>query len=331
MSYILIIGGAGYIGSHVNLLLGESQYSTVVLDNLSKGHRRAVLCGEFICGDMADRLLLSKIFRDYPIDTVMHFSADSIVGESMKSPLKYYRNNLANTLNLLEVMIENDVKKIVFSSTAAVYGEPEYVPIDERHPTVPTNPYGNTKLAIENMLKDCDQAYGLKYVSLRYFNAAGADEKGRIGESHNPETHLIPKILNVARTVKNGSSGGDHPRVEIYGTDYDTPDGTCIRDYVHVTDLANAHIMAVEHLRKGGESRIYNLGCEAGYSVRDILKKVEKVTGTSLPVKKGPRRLGDPARLVASFERIKKDWQWKPKYDLDGIVRTAWKFHFGHR
>lgn len=324
MFCILVIGGAGYIGSHVNLLLGGRKYPTVVLDNLSKGHRWAVLSGEFICGDMSDRLLLSKIFRDYPIDMVMHFSADSIVGESMDFPLKYYRNNVANTLNLLEAMIAHGVNKIVFSSTAAVYGEPRYIPIDEKHPTIPTNPYGNTKLAIENMLEDSDKAYGLKYVSLRYFNAAGADDKGRIGECHSPETHLIPRILAVAKSVKNGLSGGDHHLVEIYGTDYETPDGTCTRDYIHVNDLADAHVMAVEHLRNGGKSRTYNLGCGKGYSVKEILKKVEEVVEVDLPVKECPRRPGDPARLVASSEMIEKDWHWKPKHGLDDIIKTSW-------
>lgn len=338
MSCILVIGGAGYIGSHVNLHLGERKYSTVVLDNLYKGHKWAVLCGDFVCGDMADHNLLSKIFRAYPIDMVMHFSADSIVGESMESPLKYYRNNVANTLNLLEVMVEHGVKKIVFSSTAAVYGEPEYVPIDEKHPTVPTNPYGKTKLAIENMLEDCDRAYGLKYVSLRYFNAAGADEKGRIGECHNPETHLIPRILAVAKSVsfhpetplpwREGMKGrgSEYPLVEIYGTDYETPDGTCIRDYIHVNDLADAHIMAVEHLRNGGNSRTYNLGCGSGYSVKDVIRKVEEIAGIILPVKECPRRPGDPARLVASSDRIEKEWQWKPKHDLDDIIKTGWNW-----
>ena len=337
MSCILIIGGAGYIGSHVNLLLGERRHPTVVLDNLSKGHKWAVLQGDFICGDMADRPLLSKIFKDYSIDMVMHFSAHSIVGESMRNPLAYYRNNVANTLTMLEIMLEHGVKKIVFSSTAAVYGEPGYIPIDEAHPTSPTNPYGKTKLAIENMLEDCDRAYGLKYVSLRYFNAAGADEKGRIGECHDPETHLIPKILHVAKSVSfqsvapsplmgEGWGEGEYPCVEIYGTDYDTPDGACIRDYIHVSDLAEAHIMAVEHLRGNGDSRTYNLGSGNGYSVRDVINKVEEVTGVKLPVRECPRRPGDPARLVASSELIGKEWQWKPGHGLDGIIRTAWNW-----
>jgi len=324
MSNILIIGGAGYIGSHVNLLLGERNYPTVVLDNLSKGHKRAVLSGEFILGDMADELLLVNIFRQYPIDIVMHFSAYSIVDESVSNPLKYYRNNIANTLKLLEVMLEHGVKKIVFSSTAAVYGEPNYVPIDEEHSTIPTNPYGKTKLTIENMLKDCDRAYGLKYVSLRYFNAAGADEKGRIGEWHEPETHLIPRILSVAKLIKNGSTVGDNAKVNIYGTDYNTPDGTCIRDYIHVHDLAKAHIMALDHLRNDGESRTYNLGCGGGYSVRDVIEKVERIVGTKLPVKESPRRTGDPERLVASIEKISQEWNWRPILDLTEIIKTAW-------
>jgi UDP-glucose 4-epimerase len=324
MSHVLIIGGAGYIGSHVNLLLGERKYSTVVLDNLSKGHKRAVLCGEFVLGDMADHLLLSTVFKEYNIDVVMHFSAYSIVEESMTSPLKYYRNNIANTLNLLEVMIDQGIKKIVFSSTAAVYGEPKYVPIDEKHPTNPTNPYGRTKLAIENMLKDCIRAYGLSYVALRYFNAAGADAEGRIGELHEPETHLIPRILKVAKSIKNDLARGRYPEVEIYGTDYDTADGTCIRDYIHVSDLASAHMMAVEHLRNDGESRTYNLGSGSGYSVRNVIERVREVTGIDLPIKECPRRPGDPARLLASPENISREWNWQPKLDLGEIIRTAW-------
>jgi UDP-glucose 4-epimerase len=324
MSYILIIGGAGYIGSHVNLMLRERKYSTIVLDNLSKGHKWAVLCGEFVFGDMADHLLLSNIFKRYEVDIVMHFSAYSIVEESVNSPLKYYRNNIANTLKLLEVMIEKGINKIVFSSTAAVYGEPKYVPIDEEHLTNPTNPYGKTKLAIENMLKDCNRAYGLKYVSLRYFNAAGADEKGRIGELHDPETHLIPRILNIAKLIKDGPTVGDYPEVQIYGTDYNTPDGTCIRDYIHVNDLAEAHIMAVEHLRNGAESRTYNLGSGSGYSVRDVIERVKEVTGVDLPVKECPRRQGDPVRLLASLEKISREWNWHPRRDLTEIIKTAW-------
>jgi UDP-glucose 4-epimerase len=324
MSHILVIGGAGYIGSHVNLLLGERNYPTVVLDNLSKGHREAVLCGEFVLGDMADDLLLSTLLKNFDIDVVMHFSAFSIVEESVSSPLKYYRNNIANTLKLLEVMIEHGVKKIVFSSTAAIYGEPTYVPIDEGHPKNPTNPYGKTKLAIENMLKDCDRAYGLRCVSLRYFNAAGADEKGRIGELHEPETHLIPRILSVAKLIKNRSSVGENAKVNIYGTDYNTPDGTCVRDYIHVNDLAEAHLMAVEHLKNGGESRTYNLGCGGGYSVRDVIEKVERIVGINLPVKESPRRPGDPARLLASLDKISREWNWQPARDLNEIIRTAW-------
>ncbi len=324
MHCILIIGGAGYIGSHVNLLLGVRKYSTVVLDNLSIGHKWAVLCGDFVFGDMADDLSLSNIFKKYPIDIVMHFSAYSIVDESVSNPLKYYRNNVANTLKLLQVMLEHGVKKIVFSSTAAVYGEPNYVPIDEEHSTNPTNPYGETKLAIENMLKDCDRAYGLKYVSLRYFNAAGADEKGRIGEQHEPETHLIPRILRVAKLIKKGATLGDNSKVNIYGTDYDTPDGTCVRDYIHVNDLALAHIMAVEYLRNRGESRTYNLGSGGGYSVKDVIKKVEEAVGVNLPVMMGPRRPGDPARLVASLDRISQEWNWRPTRELTEIIKTAW-------
>ncbi len=332
MACILIIGGAGYIGSHVNLLLGERQYSTAVLDNLSKGHKWAVLHGEFFLGDMGDPLLLSNIFNQYDVDIVMHFSAYSIVEESVMSPLQYYRNNIANTLKLLEVMIERDIKKIVFSSTAAVYGEPKSVPIDEEHVTNPTNPYGKTKLAIENMLKDCDRAYGLKFVSLRYFNAAGADENGRIGELHDPETHLIPRILRIAKLIKSGATAGDDPKIEIYGTDYNTFDGTCVRDYIHVNDLADAHMMAVDHLRSGGESRIYNLGSGNGYSVKDVIKKAIQVTGVDLPVRECQRRAGDPARLLADVKKIYQDWNWQPKRGLTEMIDTAWKWEMksGH-
>jgi UDP-glucose 4-epimerase len=330
MACILIIGGAGYIGSHVNLMLGERKYPTVVLDNLSKGHRWAVLSGEMIHGDMADQALLGKVFRDFQVDTVMHFSAFSIVEESVGNPLKYYRNNIANAIKLLEVMVEHGVKNIVFSSSAAVYGEPKYVPIDEDHPPNPTNPYGRTKLGIEGMLKDCDRAYGLRHVSLRYFNAAGADEKGRIGEDHAPETHLIPKVLKVAKLTKNRSNSAGNREVEIYGTDYDTPDGTCIRDYVHVTDLAEAHVMAVEYLRKGGESRTYNLGSGMGYSVKEIMKKIEEVTGVVLPIKECPRRPGDPARLLAGLGKISREWNWQPKRDLAEIIGSAWIWETHH-
>jgi len=326
MGRILIIGGAGYIGSHVNLLLGERRYSTIVLDNLSKGHKWAVLYGDFLLGDMGDHTLLSNIFNKYDVDIVMHFSAYSIVEESVISPLPYYRNNIANTLKLLEVMVEVGIKKIVFSSTAAVYGEPKTIPIPEEHFTNPTNPYGKTKLVIENMLKDCDRAYGLKFVSLRYFNAAGADDKGRIGELHEPETHLIPRILRIAKLIKNGTTAGDDPKIEIYGTDYNTSDGTCVRDYIHVNDLGDAHIMAVDHLRSGGESRIYNLGSGNGYSVKEVIRKAKEVTGVDLPVRECQRRAGDPARLLADVKKISQDWNWQPNRDLTEMIETAWKW-----
>jgi len=326
MGRILIIGGAGYIGSHVNLQLGERRYSTVVLDNLSKGHKWAVLYGDFFLGDMGDRALLSNIFNKYEVDIVMHFSAYSIVEESVIYPLQYYRNNIANTLKLLEVMVEVGIKKIVFSSTAAVYGEPKAIPIPEEHLTNPTNPYGKTKLVIENMLKDCDRAYGLKFISLRYFNAAGADDNGRIGELHEPETHLIPRILRTAKLIKNGATAGDDPKIEIYGTDYNTSDGTCIRDYIHVNDLGDAHMMAVDHLRSGGESRIYNLGSGDGYSVKEVIRKAKEVTGVDLPVRECQRRAGDPARLLADVKKISQDWNWQPNRDLTEIIETAWKW-----
>jgi UDP-glucose 4-epimerase len=317
---VLVVGGAGYIGSHmVKELLGAG-YGVITLDDLSKGHRDLLPGGEFVKGSLADARTLDRIFTDNTIAAVMHFAAYSLVGESVVKPLEYYRNNTAGTMELLAAMVRHEVKRFIFSSTAAVYGEPESVPITEDHPSRPTNPYGASKIAVERMLHDCDAAYGLKYTALRYFNAAGADESGTIGERHDPETHLIPLILKVAT--------GERDEVTIFGTDYATPDGTCLRDYVHVTDLAQAHLLALEALLDGSESAVYNLGNSKGNSVREVIELAEKATGRTIPVVEAERRPGDPAVLVAASDAIRKDLGWKPRYeDLETIIRTAWAWH----
>lgn len=317
---ILVVGGAGYIGSHMVRQLVNARCEVVILDNLSTGSRRLVHSGKFVQGSLGDSNLLDRLFTEHAFHAVMHFAAFSQVGESMNQPLKYYRNNLAETVALLDAMVHHDVKRFIFSSTAAVYGEPVAVPITEDHPCTPTNPYGNTKLAVERMLADCDAAYGVKYAALRYFNAAGADESGRIGELHDPETHLIPIVLKAA--------AGRIDHLQVFGSDYPTADGTCIRDYVHVNDLARAHMLALDALMDGGESAVYNLGSSSGYSVKEVVEKAEKVTGKQIPVVAAQRRVGDPAVLVASSEKIKQDLGWKPVYDdLETIIRTAWKWH----
>ncbi|MDI6703418.1 MAG: UDP-glucose 4-epimerase GalE [bacterium] len=321
---ILVTGGAGYIGSHTVKELTKRGFETVVYDNLEKGHREAVVDGEFVLGDLADLDTLRETFTKHRIDSVIHFAADSEVGESVKNPAKYFQNNVANGLNLLRVMLENGVKKIVFSSTAAVYGEPERIPILESDKTLPTNPYGESKLIFENILKYYELAYGLRYISLRYFNAAGADPDGLIGEDHNPETHLIPLVLQTALGLKD--------EVEIFGTDYDTPDGTCIRDYIHVTDLAEAHILALEALAKGGESKIYNLGNGNGYSVKEVIEVAKKVVRREIKTVLSERRQGDPSILVASSEKIMRELGWKPKYEkLETIIETAWNWYKSNR
>lgn len=321
---ILVTGGAGYIGSHVvEELLKTGQHQIVVLDNLQKGHPEAVLGGEFVQGDLADTGLLDEVFDKYAVEAVVHLAADSLVGESMEDPGKYFRNNVANGVNLLDAMVAHQARYIVFSSTAAVYGEPEKIPITEDHPQRPTNPYGDSKLFFEKIMERYEKAHGLRYVSLRYFNAAGASPSGRIGEVHEPETHLIPIVLQVAL--------GQREAVTIFGTDYDTPDGTCIRDYIHVTDLAVAHVLALDALAAGAASNIYNLGNGRGFSVREVIDTVEKVTGRSLARVEGERRPGDPAVLVASSEKISRELGWKPRYnDLETIVRTAWQWHRQH-
>jgi len=317
---VMVVGGAGYIGSHMVKDLLQANYRVITLDNLSTGHRDLLLGCKLIEGNLGDTTLLNRIFSDHRIDVVMHFAAYSIVGESVKNPVEYYRNNVANTIELLDAMVQHNVKRFIFSSSAAVYGEPREVPIKEEHPLRPTNPYGATKVAIEKMLSDFDSAYGLKYVSLRYFNAAGADASGKIGERHDPETHLIPLILKVAMGERNS--------IKIFGTDYTTRDGTCIRDYIHVSDLTQAHFLAVENLIDGGESAIYNLGNNRGYSVREVVDIAAKVTGEQIPAIVDGRRSGDPAVLIANSDKIRKELGWKPHFgDLKTILRTAWKWH----
>lgn len=320
---ILVTGGAGYIGSHTAYELLKRGEDVVIADNLSKGHREAVLGGKFYKGDLRDTAFLDSVFSENEIEAVIHFAAFSLVGESVGIPLAYYDNNFVSGLNLLKKMNEYGVKKIIFSSTAATYGEPENIPILESDRTEPTNPYGETKLSVEKMLKWSDAAYGIKYVALRYFNACGADISGRIGEDHNPESHLIPIVLKKA-LEKTGP-------VTIFGNDYPTKDGTCIRDYVHVTDLANAHILSLEKLRKRNESGIYNLGSGTGFSVKEIIEKASEVTGIEIPYAYGNRRAGDPAMLVASSEKIKRELGWKPEFDDIGrIIETAWNWHKNH-
>ena len=321
---ILVLGGAGYIGSHTALELVKAGNEVVIADNLVMGYRKAIPEGaKFYEGDLRDFDFLNKLFQQEKIDAVIHFAAYSLVGESVTNPLKYYDNNLYGTKVLLEAMVKNNVGKIVFSSTAATYGEPENIPILESDRTCPTNPYGETKLAMEKMFKWTAEAHGLRYVSLRYFNACGADESGTIGEAHNPESHLIPLILQVPN--------GKRETISIYGTDYDTPDGTCIRDYIHVTDLAQAHILAVQYLNNGGESDIFNLGNGVGYSVREVIETTRKVTGHPIPATETSRRAGDPARLVASSEKAKSVLGWKPVHDsLEEIIASAWNWHKNH-
>ena len=321
---ILVVGGAGYIGSHTALELIRAGHDVVIADNLVTGYRKAVPSkARFYEGDLRDFDFLDNLFQKERIDAVIHFAAYSLVGESVTNPLKYYENNLYGTKVLLDAMVKNNVDKIVFSSTAATYGEPENIPILESDCTCPTNSYGETKLAMEKMFKWTAKAHNLRYVSLRYFNACGADESGMIGEAHNPESHLIPLILQVPN--------GKRETISIYGTDYDTPDGTCIRDYIHVTDLAQAHILAVKYLTDGGESDIFNLGNGVGYSVREVIETARKVTGHPIPATETPRRAGDPARLVASSEKAKKILGWNPIHDsLEEIIASAWKWHKNH-
>lgn len=316
---VLVTGGAGYIGSHMLSALKKHNYEAVCFDNLSTGHRDLVCCDNFIEGDLANKSLLSDIFANNNFDAVIHFAGSSQVGESINQPDKYYRNNITNTQNLLDVMIHNNVKKFVFSSTAAIFGNPQYIPINEDHLCNPINPYGRSKLLIEHMLDDYDVAYDLKSVALRYFNAAGADSRGLIGERHIPETHLIPLVLQTA--------SGRKKDITIFGNDYSTNDGTCVRDYIHVSDLCDAHILSLNWLEKGGSSKRYNLGNGNGFSVNDVVKTAEKVTGNSITVINSSRRLGDPEILVADSELIRKELGWNPKYQaLETIISHAWQW-----
>lgn len=317
MKNILVAGGAGYIGSHTVKYLLKNNYNVVVVDNLVYGHKEAVLTRNFEQMDLADKSALDKVFKKYKIDAVIHFAAFAYVGESVTNPQKYYRNNVVNTLNLLDTMIENGVKHIVFSSTCATYGNPQYIPIDEEHPKNPINTYGRTKLMIEQIMADYETAYGIKYAALRYFNAAGADAQGELGEEHNPETHLIPLVLKAIK--------GEIPEVTVFGTDYDTADGTCIRDYIHVEDLADAHVKAVEKLFETQKSYCINLGTGIGISVKEVINAAEKVTGKKVPLVYGCRRAGDPAKLCASNQKAKELLNWNPKYtDIHEIIATAW-------
>ncbi|WP_297989355.1 UDP-glucose 4-epimerase GalE [Anoxybacillus sp.] len=317
---ILVCGGAGYIGSHAVYRLIEKGERVVVVDHLQTGHRKAVHPEAiFYEGDIRDRYFLNSVFQRHEIDTVIHFAAHSLVGESVKQPLAYYNNNVYGTEVLLDVMNKHGVKQIVFSSTAAVYGEPKQIPIQETDETNPESPYGETKLAMEKMMKWVNVAYGIRYISLRYFNVAGAYGT-MLGEDHRPETHLIPLILQVPLRKRK--------EIHIFGDDYDTPDGTCIRDYIHVLDLVDAHLLAVEKLRNGGESNIYNLGNGNGFSVKEVIEAARRVTGHLIPEKVVPRRPGDPARLVASSEKAKRELGWKPIYtSIDEIVASAWGWH----
>lgn len=321
---VLVLGGAGYIGSHTVYALIEKGEDVVIIDNLETGHIEAVHPqARFYQGDIRDRAFVDSVLDKEKIDAVIHFAANSLVGESMSNPLKYYDNNVNGTKVLLQSMVAHGLNKIVFSSTAATYGEPERVPILETDKTEPTNAYGETKLSMEKMFKWTDSAHGVKYVSLRYFNACGAHVSGEIGEAHSPETHLIPLILQVPL--------GQREAISIYGDDYPTADGTCIRDYIHVTDLAQAHILAVEYLMKGNDSSIFNLGNGIGFTVKEVIDTARKVTGHPIPATVTPRRAGDPAQLIASSEKAKTVLGWNPQHaDLEEIISSAWKWHSTH-
>ena len=315
------MGGAGYIGSHTVKHLIENGYEVVVADNLSMGHREAVTTPHFEIADLADKDSLDRVFKKYKIDAVIHFAAFIAVGESVENPAKYYRNNVVGTINLLDVMLANNVKNIVFSSTAAVFGNPEYTPINEAHKTSPINPYGWTKLMIEKIFADYRTAYGLNYIALRYFNASGCSTDGTIGESHNPETHLIPLVLKAIK--------GDRENIKIFGTDYDTPDGTCIRDYIHVEDLALAHRLAIENISKF--SGVINLGTSTGTSVKEIINIAEKITGRPCPTVFEARRAGDPAILCADNKKAGEILGWHPTHTMEDIIKTAWNWELNKK
>lgn len=325
MKKVLVTGGAGYIGSHVVKQLGEKGYEILVIDNLSTGHKEAVLYGELEVVDLEDKDKVQKLVKDFQPDAVMHFAASIEVEESVRKPLKYYKNNTANTINLLQILDEENINYFIFSSTAAVYGEPEKVPIKEDFPLNPINPYGQSKAFVEKILQDFNNAKkDFRYISLRYFNVAGADEKGRIGQSYKNPTHLITRALKTAK--------GEYEKLYIFGTDYPTPDGSCIRDFIHVDDLADAHILALEYLFNGGESDVFNLGYGHGYSVKEVVNMAKKVTGIDFPVEEAPRRAGDPAVLIADNTKIRQKLGWKPRYDdLEYIIKTAWNWELNKR
>jgi UDP-glucose 4-epimerase len=313
------VGGAGYIGSHMVKHLLRQGCHVVTYDNLSTGYRDAVLGGEFVLGDLADKAALETLFSTHRFDGVMHFASYMQVGESVIQPARYYENNVTNTLNLLNAMVQHNVERFIFSSSAAVYGEPQYVPIDEAHPKVPINPYGRSKWMVEQILEDYDRAYGLKSIALRYFNAAGADPDGQLGERHDPETHLIPLVLQAA--------SGRRPHISVYGSDYDTPDGTCIRDYIHVADLCEAHWLALQKLLSGSDSGAYNLGNGQGFSVQQVIDTAQAVTGRAIKIANAPRREGDPARLVADSTSARIALNWQPaRFALKMIIEDAWRW-----
>jgi len=319
MKNILVTGGAGYIGCHAVRKLSLAGYNPIIVDNLSQGHRKLVGNNELLVGNVGDANFMDSVFKKHKFEAVMHFAACALVGDSMKDPLKYYTNNTASSLNLVSSMLKNGVNKLIYSSTAATYGNPVETPIKESHKTEPINPYGNSKLIFEKMLSDTSKISDLKYVTLRYFNVAGAHESGEIGEIHDPETHIVPLALQAV--IENGE-------FSIFGEDYKTKDGTCIRDYVHVCDLIDAHILAMDYLNKVGECNTFNLGNGEGFSVKEILDAVQKVTDKKLKINKGKRREGDPDILVASSEKIRKELGWKPKYpSIEKIIETAYKWH----
>ncbi len=320
---ILVTGGAGYIGSHCVAALLERGEDVVVADNLITGHRAALKGGRFYQGDVADRAFLDRLFTQEDIEAVIHFAAFSLVGESVQKPEKYFRNNVTAGLSLIEAMVDHRIPYLVFSSTAATYGEPDYTPIDEDHPQKPTNPYGESKRIVESMLRWSDNAHGLKFVPLRYFNVAGAWHDGSIGEDHRPESHLIPMVLKAAQ--------GKVESLKLFGTDYPTPDGTCVRDYIHVEDLIAAHFLALDYLRAGNPSTPFNLGNGQGFSNRQIIEAARRVTGAPIPVVEAERRAGDPAVLVASSKKAMEVLGWKPKYtSVEDIIASAWRWHTGH-
>lgn len=319
LSPVLVVGGAGYIGSHMVKMLVQSGHEVIILDNFSSGFRDAVHNGRLIEGDLADRALLEQLFTENSIGAVLHFAALSQVGESVQEPALYYRNNVSNTMNLLDTMLAHGVRRFIFSSTAAIYGEPEKDQITEHHPQRPINPYGRSKRMVEEILQDYDRAYGLRYVSLRYFNAAGADPEGELGERHTPESHLIPLVLQAA--------SGRRSKISVFGDDYPTSDGTCIRDYIHVWDLCSAHLLALEHLLADGQSDAFNLGNGAGFSVQAVIDTARQVTGKAIPSVMQDRRVGDPAVLVADSTRARELLGWKPLFDgLDTIIGHAWEW-----